>query len=634
MSAVTRIGHMALRVRDLDAAVTFQSDVLGLVEAERHGHVAYMTCNDRHHELILIESRKRGYDHIGLEVPDAATLETLRAGIGRAGGESLGAVYDGEPGIDRAALVRGPGGHVYKLFCGMESVAAPAAGDRPQKFEHVSVKARRLGPVERFLVDGLGFAFSDRMGRTASWWHCDADHHGMAVVFGPRSELSHYAWTLPDLNALGRVADRLLAHGSKPIWGPSRHGPGHNLFLYFHDADGAMIECCAELAAMPPRRHLPGQTVAGRARLGQPVGPAAPAALPAHRLPDPTRRRRPNRRDPRVKLRHEPAGLMAQRADGTWASLPAARAAAPASSLSERETTDLVTFLAGGERTRTAAADALAATAGDPGVKADPSTAGLPFQPRSMRAFMLWESHLIASSRMLVKRFFPPPAAKAVAGYERLTRRTFPKLKPNRRFYETPSFYVANHAALLADGEQMWWPSHTDWLDFELELAFVLAQPLADATPEQAAAAVGGWFVLNDWSARDVQARDARESIFGPVVKAKTFANSIGCDVVTANELPDWQQATGRVRVDGELWCEGGTAGAAHDIGAMLAHASAGERLEPGDVISTGTMPGCCGLELDRWIRRGQTVELEIDGIGTLANHIAADATPHTAHRR
>ena len=60
----------------------------------------------------------------------------------------------------------------------------------------------------------------------------------------------------------------------------------------------------------------------------------------------------------------------------------------------------------------------------------------------------------------------------------------------------------------------------------------------------------------------------------------------------------------------------------------MLAYASAGERLEPGDVISTGTMPGCCGLELDRWIQPGQTVELEIDAIGTLRNGISPDRHP------
>lgn len=315
-----------------------------------------------------------------------------------------------------------------------------------------------------------------------------------------------------------------------------------------------------------------------------------------------------------MKLRRTPGGLIAQAGDGRWFALAGE--------------TDLVDFLARGEQARVAAQAAIEEAAAGAGVAVDPAEAILPFQPRSMRAFMLWESHYIASARALVKHFFPPPLAKVVAGYERVTGRTFPKLKPNRRFYETPSFYVANHAAVLADGEEMWWPRHTKYLDFELELAFVLAKPLADATPEQAADAVGGWFVLNDWSARDVQAEDLRENPFGPVVKSKTFANSIGADVITADELPDWQAVTGRVRVDGETWCEGTTAGAAHDVGAMLAYASAGERLEPGDVISTGTMPGCCGLEQDRWIQLGQTIELEIDPIGTLRNKISPTAAP------
>jgi 2-keto-4-pentenoate hydratase/2-oxohepta-3-ene-1,7-dioic acid hydratase in catechol pathway len=247
-----------------------------------------------------------------------------------------------------------------------------------------------------------------------------------------------------------------------------------------------------------------------------------------------------------------------------------------------------------------------------------------------MRAFMLWESHVVQSSRMLVKHFFPAPVWKIVSAFEK-TGRTFPKLRPNKRFWDAPTFYVANHTMVLADRDEMWWPSHTRFLDFELELACVLRRPLVDASPEDALAAVGGWFVLNDWSARDVQADDARHNVFGPVIKSKTFAKSIGCDIVTADELGDWKQATGRVRVDGEVWCEGATAGPAHDLGEMLAYASKGERLDAGDVISTGTMPGCCGLELERWVQPGQTVELEIDRIGTLTNRISADAVPHTA---
>jgi 2-keto-4-pentenoate hydratase/2-oxohepta-3-ene-1,7-dioic acid hydratase in catechol pathway len=329
-------------------------------------------------------------------------------------------------------------------------------------------------------------------------------------------------------------------------------------------------------------------------------------------------------------LRATPDGLIVRDTPAErWVSLPAAARHVPGdTSLDEAATRDMVAFLAGGDATREAARAAVEGAGDDFGVEADPAAAGLPFRPRSMRAFMLWESHLVASSRMLVKHFFPRPAARAMATFERVTGRTFPPLKPKRAFYERPLFYVANHTAVLADGQDMWWPSHTKVLDFELELAFVLARPLADATPQEARAAVGGWFVLNDWSARDVQADDARHSVFGPVVKAKTFANSIGCDVLTADALPDWRAATGRVRVDGEVWCEGAAAGPQHDLGAMLAHASAGERLAPGDVFSTGTMPGCCGLELERWIRPGQTVELEIDGIGTLTNLVNPSAAP------
>jgi 2-keto-4-pentenoate hydratase/2-oxohepta-3-ene-1,7-dioic acid hydratase in catechol pathway len=325
-----------------------------------------------------------------------------------------------------------------------------------------------------------------------------------------------------------------------------------------------------------------------------------------------------------MKLRTTDDGVLIEHG-GRWVSLRAAQSATGATDGAlAGHTDDALAFLRGGAEARAAAAKLLDAVAGDDSVARDPGAAGLPFQPRSMRAFMLWEAHVVQSSRMLVKKFFPPPLARTVSTFERVTHKTFPALKPKAAFYKTPAFYLGNHTMMLADGEDLAWPSHTKALDFELELAFVLAAPVeADATPEQARAAVGGWFVLNDWSARDVQADDARHNVFGPVVKAKTFANSMGCDVLTADALPDWTAATGRVRVDGEQWAQGATANPAHDIGAMLAHAAAGERLDAGDIISTGTMPGCCGLELDRWIQRGQTVELEIDGIGTLTTRIA-----------
>ena len=259
---VTRIGHIGLRVPDLDAAVAFQRDVIGMVETERTAGASYMTCNERHHELILIQDPvRRGYDHIGLEVPDAAALEQAKTQVVKAGGQLLSDIYDGEPGIDRALRLRGPEGHVFKLFCGMQTDQVLEPGDRPVKFEHVSVKVRNMRKMERFLEKGLGFRFSDRMGPFAAWWHCDEDHHGMALVVAPRPELAHYCYAYSDLNEEGRVADRLRAlRGRGIVWGPVRHGPGHNQSMYLHDNDGALIELSSDLARMTPEEGYTPRT--------------------------------------------------------------------------------------------------------------------------------------------------------------------------------------------------------------------------------------------------------------------------------------------------------------------------------------------------------------------------------------
>jgi len=251
----------------------------------------------------------------------------------------------------------------------------------------------------------------------------------------------------------------------------------------------------------------------------------------------------------------------------------------------------------------------------------------LPFEPRSLRAFSVYADHNVAAARTLVKRFWPKPAGAAIGGFERVTGRDFPALKPGGSFFEEPSFYIGNHTAFLGDGETLPWPGHTDFLDFELELGFVISREVADATPEEGAAAIGGFFVINDWSARDVQAHEYREGMFGPAVKSKSFATGIGADVVDASELLGrWNELRATVEVNGETWSATSTAGAAHSPGDLVAFASRGERVGPGDVFAMGTVPNGCGLELDRWVAPGDEVRLEIEGVGTLTNRVGERA--------
>src|SRR5947209_4760067 len=263
---------------------------------------------------------------------------------------------------------------------------------------------------------------------------------------------------------------------------------------------------------------------------------------------------------------------------------------------------DLVAFLSGGEAARAAASELIERVEEPPALDERPL---LPFQPRSFRDYSIWEAHMAGAARVMARRFLPQAVGTVSSGFERVTGRTFPLYRPKRGFYEHPVFYVGNHLAFYPDGAVIPWPHASDWFDFELELGFVIARPVHDGDRAAGEAAIGGFFVLNDWSARDVQAHDLRTHPLTQVSKAKATANSISSEVVTADEvLPRWRSLTGTAKVNGAVWCQGTTAGAQHELGDMVAYASEDEYLVPGEVLATGTLPGCCGLERDCWPRR------------------------------
>jgi len=244
----------------------------------------------------------------------------------------------------------------------------------------------------------------------------------------------------------------------------------------------------------------------------------------------------------------------------------------------------------------------------------------IPFEPRSFRDFMLYEAHAVAAARGFVRRFMPG-AARLVGAYEALAHRTFPKLRPHALWYRQPIYYLGNHLTIATDGDEIAIPSYTRALDYELELGLVLAKPLYDAAPETCEAAIGGFVVLNDFSARDVQA-DEMASGFGPQ-KAKHFASAISKVVVTADEiLPRWKSLKGSVRLNGALVTETSTAGAKWSLGEAIAHACRGEQLRAGELIGSGTLPGGSGIETGNLLNRGDTIALAIEGIGTLSNRI------------
>ncbi|HEX2841050.1 fumarylacetoacetate hydrolase family protein [Hyphomicrobium sp.] len=257
----------------------------------------------------------------------------------------------------------------------------------------------------------------------------------------------------------------------------------------------------------------------------------------------------------------------------------------------------------------------------------EPQSVHLPFEPKSFRDFMLYERHAIDAARGFVQRFMPG-VLPIVRAYEAVLGAPFPALKPHALWYRQPIYYMGNHLAFVTDGEAVAIPSYTDALDYELELGFVLAHELFNASPDDAERAIGGFVVVNDFSARDVQRAEMRSG-FGPQ-KAKHFRNGISAVVVSADEiLPRWRDLKGSVRINGQLISEPSSAGAQWSLGEALAHASRAERLYPGEFFATGTLPGGSGIETGRLLTSGDTIELAIEGVGSLTNLIAAkDSTP------
>ncbi|HUQ57768.1 fumarylacetoacetate hydrolase family protein [Lentzea sp.] len=244
----------------------------------------------------------------------------------------------------------------------------------------------------------------------------------------------------------------------------------------------------------------------------------------------------------------------------------------------------------------------------------------LPFQPLSFRDFMLYEQHNIGAARGYVRRY-RRGVSRLAQVYETITRSVFPAFRPKPLWYKQPVYYMSNAATIVPSGTAVRTPQYTKALDYELELAFVLRSPLFNASPAEAEQAISAFVVLCDFSARDVQIPEMNSG-FGPQ-KAKHFVTSLSGTAVTAAEVvPHWTDLRARVSINGEIVASPDATRPRWSLGEMLAHASADEQLLPGELFATGTFVGGSGMEIGRWLETGDSLRLDIDGVGVIEHDI------------
>jgi fumarylacetoacetate (FAA) hydrolase len=215
-------------------------------------------------------------------------------------------------------------------------------------------------------------------------------------------------------------------------------------------------------------------------------------------------------------------------------------------------------------------------------------------EPPSLRDFFAYEGHVAAGWRL---RGQPIP----------------------EYWYQAPVFYFSNAASIVGPGQPVRRPEGSNMLDFELEVAAVVG---ADSE-------IAGFTLMNDWSARDVQAGEMSVGL-GPA-KAKDFATSLGPWLVTPDEL---QYSDGRLNIEARVHVNGEELSVCHageqhyTWPEIVAQAARDTRLRAGDVLGSGTLTGGCLLELgpldgNRYLEPGDTVAIEAQGLGRLETRIA-----------
>jgi fumarylacetoacetate (FAA) hydrolase len=212
-------------------------------------------------------------------------------------------------------------------------------------------------------------------------------------------------------------------------------------------------------------------------------------------------------------------------------------------------------------------------------------------------------------------------------------------------WYRLPVFYFSNTSELRGPGDPVWAPSGSIELDYELEVCALVDTPARDLAPERAEEAIGGYTIMNDWSARDLQ-RDETTVRLGPA-KGKDFATSFGPWLVTPDELADVRDGKGydlaMIAEVGEIrTTDGNWSTIRFSFGEMLARASADVSIRPGELFGSGTVGGGCLLEtrnetLGRYLEPGDVVVLRIDRLGELRTPVVQrprSAWPPDRHGR
>jgi catechol 2,3-dioxygenase-like lactoylglutathione lyase family enzyme len=272
-SLVTHLLHARLRVPDPEEAAAYYQRSLGLVRVDSDSSKVRLSVAPRDAvvvssgDILLERGEEAGLAGLAFAVSSVDHLHRVRQALGQAGSNG--------DGIVRTTDADG---------CPIEISVPEPPRRRPAvapsfsfaKLGHVTRRSPNPPEQARWWQETLGFRLSDQIEESFFFLRCNRDHHAVAFVQGPNWDAHHVGLELESWEDLRLVVEHLVASGTRIEFGPGRHGPGKNIFVYFLDPWGIRWELFCELERIDDENHVAGYWKGGRRDTVNLWGPRPP----------------------------------------------------------------------------------------------------------------------------------------------------------------------------------------------------------------------------------------------------------------------------------------------------------------------------------------------------------------------
>lgn len=246
---VTGLRSIEYNVPDVATTARFYENCWGLAPVSDENGVHYLRATGaEHHIVVLHEGSTTGVRTVNFAAPDKATVDALHlklSGLGAPITSAPAALTT--PGSGYGFSFDDPDGMSYAVSTDVtQHDDATMETDRPFKLSHVVLNSDKAQQQTDYYRDALGFKVSDCTERM-NFIRCSSDHHSVAFAHANGPSLNHTAFEVPSHDALMWSAGRMRQKGFDVGWGVGRHGPGNNVFTYFLEPNGLVIEYTAEV---------------------------------------------------------------------------------------------------------------------------------------------------------------------------------------------------------------------------------------------------------------------------------------------------------------------------------------------------------------------------------------------------